>query len=646
MLSRTAESFFWIGRFLERAEYTARFLNVQYHMLLEIGTEEDHIQRWTTYLDNNGQLASYQTLYGEVTTQRVLEFITLNRDNANSLFNLVQMARTHARGIQDQLSSEVWCYINDFFLGLKDQHPRDLWHTPHRMLSHIQHLCYTADGVFGSTMLHDEGWNFYRLGKNIERAIRTARLLDEPVLAKAEPGIIAEHHQCLAILKSASAHEAYRKFYRAHVVPRKIVQFLLFHSKFPRSVRFSTSQIRQLLGRLSTGPRSKDIRETERLAGQLAADLEFGTLEDVYKLGLSTFLSLVLDQIEMLTNWIGRSFFRISGYGDQPAPTTNLSRRPAIRIPETTYHTVRAVLAVRHHFVYHYDSPVMQVRTLMRLAPPQHYGRQRRLDLRWHMDPPADYRHFTDAFGNLVWQLDHARIEKEIACTVEMRVETRAFYHTDGILSLQGIALHESDCTVEPAEFLQLTPLVNRSEALFQVAKRMRARGLPPLELAESILHQVHVHMRYQPGTTHVGTTAAEAFAQGAGVCQDYAHVMLALCRLAGLPARYVSGYLPGEGQMHAWVEVLVSSSQQQFPFWVPFDPTHQRRCDERYITVAIGRDYQDIAPTSGYYSGDAQNRLDVMVSVTMESHGTATAEASVQDPSSLTMEAQDSQQQ
>lgn len=112
--------------------------------------------------------------------------------------------------------------------------------------------------------------------------------------------------------------------------------------------------------------------------------------------------------------------------------------------------------------------------------------------------------------------------------------------------------------------------------------------------------------------------------ALGSGVCQDYTHIMLAICRLAGLSARYVSGLLPGEGQMHAWVEVLLPGAAQRPPTWVGYDPTHQRRCDERYITVAVGRDYQDIAPTSGYYEGEAANRLDMAVSVVLESHGPA----------------------
>ena len=154
------------------------------------------------------------------------------------------------------------------------------------------------------------------------------------------------------------------------------------------------------------------------------------------------------------------------------------------------------------------------------------------------MDPPADYRHFTDAFGNLVWQLDHVQIEKEITWTVDMRVETQTLYLPDDTLSLQGISPQESDCAVKRAEFTQLTTRVDSSDALLQMARRSKERGLVPVELAESFLHQVYAHMRYQTGATHVGTTAAKAFEKGAGVCQDYAHVMLSLCRLAGLPAR------------------------------------------------------------------------------------------------------------
>ena len=316
MLSRTAESFFWIGRLIERAEYTARFVNVHYHLLTEIATREDQANIWTRYLEDTGELEVYRAIYGEVLTRPVMEFVTLCRENPNSLTNLIASARNNARGIQDQLSSEVWHFMNDFYLNLKGKTELDLWADTYDVLGHVRNTCYTLDGVMGSTMVHDEGWNFYRLGKNIERGGRTARLIDIPVLSDptTEPRRISEYHQCLAALKSASAFEAYRKFYSAQLVPKKIVQFLLFHNKFPRSVRFTTTQTTKLVERLAGSTRRPETRQAIRLAGALAADLEFGSLEEVYSTGLSIFLGQVLEQLDQLSNFVALAFFRTSGY--------------------------------------------------------------------------------------------------------------------------------------------------------------------------------------------------------------------------------------------------------------------------------------------------------------------------------------------
>lgn len=325
MLSRTAESFFWIGRYIERAEYTARFVNVHYHLLTEIATSEDQSNIWTRYLEDTGELESYQTLYGEVLTKPVMEFVTLSRDNPDSLTNLIAAARNNARGIQDQLSSEVWHFMNDFYFSLKGKTDMDLWADTHDLLRHVRNTCYTLDGVMGGTMVRDEGWNFYRLGKNIERGGRTARLIDIPVLSEptTEPKRISEYHQCLAALKSASAFEAYRKFYSAQLVPKKIVRFLLFHNRFPRSVRFTTTQTSGLVELLAGGTRRAETRQTIRLAGALAADLEFGSLEEVYSTGLSAFLAQVLEQFDQLSNLVAQAFFRTPGYSE-----TSLSSEP------------------------------------------------------------------------------------------------------------------------------------------------------------------------------------------------------------------------------------------------------------------------------------------------------------------------------
>jgi uncharacterized alpha-E superfamily protein len=215
--------------------------------------------------------------------------------------------------------------MNDFYFSLKGKTDMDLWADTHDLLRHVRNTCYTLDGVMGGTMVRDEGWNFYRLGKNIERGGRTARLIDIPVLSEptTEPKRISEYHQCLAALKSASAFEAYRKFYSAQLVPKKIVRFLLFHNRFPRSVRFTTTQSSELVELLAGGTRRAETRQTIRLAGALAADLEFGSLEEVYSTGLSTFLAQVLEQFDQLSNLVAQAFFRTPGYSE-----TSLSSEP------------------------------------------------------------------------------------------------------------------------------------------------------------------------------------------------------------------------------------------------------------------------------------------------------------------------------
>ncbi|HSB13486.1 MAG TPA: alpha-E domain-containing protein [Bryobacteraceae bacterium] len=624
MLSRTAASCFWIARYTERAEYTARLINVHYHLLLESADLQDQIGIWRWYLESTGQLSLYEERAQPLATPLVMEFLTLDKGNPNALVNLISAARENARGIQDQLSSEVWHHINRVHLAWRDYTPASIAASPHRILTEVQDTCYTLHGIMASTMLHDEGWTFYRLGKDIERASHTARLLVHPILLQTsrEPTELSDLHQCIAILKSASAYQAYRKVSRSVVLPEKIVEFFLLNQYFPRSVRFCARALRQNIERIAEHPLGPSSREPARLVGQMAADLDFITLDEIHEIGLENFLTEVVRQLDRITTAISRTYFRA---GETPEVTISSPRRHLrLEHHETAVHNIKALLSARHQFTYRYESPVTNVRTIMRVAPHQHYGRQRRLDIRWHMDPPADYRHYTDAFGNLVWQMDHARVEQEITCTVEMRVETEAGYLTDGTLALQGTDPQATDCTVDSSEFMRLTHLVDRSEKLARLAERLRGGGGASGRLAEAILHHVHAALRYERGRTHVGTPASEAMALGSGVCQDYTHVMLAICRLAGLPARYVSGLLPGEGQMHAWVEVLLPGTVQKPPTWVGYDPTHQRRCDERYITVAVGRDYQDIAPTSGYYEGEAKNQLEMAVSVVLESHGPA----------------------
>ena len=152
------------------------------------------------------------------------------------------------------------------------------------------------------------------------------------------------------------------------------------------------------------------------------------------------------------------------------------------------------------------------------------------------------------------------------------------------------------------------TRLTAPDNALRELAATIVGPGAAPLDVAERACHAVYAAISYEYGVTDVLTTAAQAFAGGRGVCQDSTHVMIALCHAAGLPVRYVSGHLLGQGGTHAWVEVVVPDGDAALA--VAFDPCHGRRADGRYVTVALGRDYADVAPTSGTFVGPPGGRL------------------------------------
>jgi transglutaminase-like putative cysteine protease len=165
---------------------------------------------------------------------------------------------------------------------------------------------------------------------------------------------------------------------------------------------------------------------------------------------------------------------------------------------------------------------------------------------------------------------------------------------------------------VSDERFLSPSPLTRPDDRLRQAARELRD-GPGGRSLGERICAWTNSALFYDGDATDVWTTAADALALGRGVCQDYAHVMLALCRLCLLPARYVSGHLRGEGGTHAWVEVLVAADGTAGGAEaMALDPTHARTPGVGYVTVAVGRDYGDVAPTSGTYDAPWPGRLSI----------------------------------
>jgi transglutaminase-like putative cysteine protease len=276
----------------------------------------------------------------------------------------------------------------------------------------------------------------------------------------------------------------------------------------------------------------------------------------------------------------------------------NAERRTASAAPPQAAGAVRYRL--RQSFTYEYDGPVRDLVHRLVVLPPAVHGDQRLCSGSVEVsDPAAELRWHDDAFGNRHCVVRVGDVPPLLAMEVSVVVER---WGSPGPLLMPAPRRHPA---VSPARFRQPSALTAPDRAIVTLA---RAHAVPGdvLATADAFCALVPTRISYGFGATDVDTTAAEALAVGTGVCQDQAHLMLALCRSVGIAARYVSGHLVGQGGTHAWAEVLVPGRTHA----VAFDPCHGRRADARYVTVAVGRDYRDVPPTSGSYSGSARGQL------------------------------------
>ena len=256
----------------------------------------------------------------------------------------------------------------------------------------------------------------------------------------------------------------------------------------------------------------------------------------------------------------------------------------------------RTTVLIHQTFQYAYPAAISELRQRLIVVPSDFHDDQRLVTYKTRVSScNVDTERSYDTFGNVVLDFSVEDVAQDVEFSTWVVVEREA----------AGAGIDEPDALVPDARFLEPSRLTVPDDALREAAAPLRASGLEGVELAREISRVVHGHFTYDWGVTSVLTTAAEAWQGAVGVCQDYAHCMVALCRLCGLPARYVSGHLLGEGGTHAWVEVLVPHPADQECFRsLAFDPTHDSRPGLRYVTVAVGRDYADVPPTSGTCEG------------------------------------------
>jgi transglutaminase-like putative cysteine protease len=275
-------------------------------------------------------------------------------------------------------------------------------------------------------------------------------------------------------------------------------------------------------------------------------------------------------------------------------------------------------LQVTHRTLFEYAAPVIDSVNTLHLEP-RTFPFQRTISATIRIMPPTRMRRFSDLFQNITHHFEMLKPHTRLEVQSRLRVHNLPLFIPERSREATKNDLADPSTRERTWQFLQDSNLISHHSGIWHTAVDL-IQGLDSLhDQALAFMHWIHQNFHYQPGATMVNTSLANSFELRAGVCQDFTHVMVALCRSVGIPSRYASGYiyngpsdlLVGAQASHAWCEVYLPHVG-----WIGYDPTNGTLADERYVKVAVGRDYDDVAPVKGAYRGTAQCMMSVKVMV------------------------------
>ena len=310
MLSRVASSLYWMSRYVERAENTARVLDVTWRMSLLVKEPALQDQEWFAPLNITGTFFPFSGRHNVVCAREVLHFMALDPDNPSSIYACARQARENARAVRGAITSEMWEVLNTTWLEMQQMDEEKMEaRGVSAVFDWVKERSHLFRGVTFGTMHRDDAYAFSRLGTHMERADSTARILDVKyhVLLPSvkDVGGAVDYYQWSAVLRSVSAFEAYRKVYRDVITPLKLAELLILRDDIPRSLRFCLRQTFDTLGQVQNAQSGETIRR----AGQILAGLQYGRISDIFAGGLHEYLTAFLDSMQDLSQDIQRSFF-------------------------------------------------------------------------------------------------------------------------------------------------------------------------------------------------------------------------------------------------------------------------------------------------------------------------------------------------
>lgn len=314
MLSRHANNLYWMSRQIERAENTARLLDITYQMSLLpyriTDAAQSWAQPWALPLVINGLASAYYENYpGHLKGEKALRFMIADTVNPSSIVSLINSARENARTMRGVMTTEMYEDINSMWLELHQRSQAALGHgEPSEFFEWIKTRSHQFRGVTFGTMLRDEAYQFIRLGTFMERADNTARLLDVKyhtlLPSAADVGGAVDYYQWSALLRSVSALSSYRRIYRDVITPRRVAELLILREDLPRSLHACMNEIYEILKDIC----HRDSMEPERLAGELHAQMHYGRVEQIMHHGLHEYLEEFLERLHQLNSELNRHF--------------------------------------------------------------------------------------------------------------------------------------------------------------------------------------------------------------------------------------------------------------------------------------------------------------------------------------------------
>jgi uncharacterized alpha-E superfamily protein len=312
MLSRVADSLYWMSRYLERAEHTARLIEVDLQLRLD-QSPETSAGRWLTLLDALQTPAPQDTT---IDAGSITNLLTLGRSNPSSIFSCVSAARENLRQVREQCSSEMWEQLNRLYLQVSNTSKTESWLlNSHIFFRAVQEGAHLFQGVTDSTISHGEGWQYIQLGRYVERIDTLARLIGTHFVILTHPPDqpieTEEYLEWVGLLKSCAAFEAYCKTYTAELRPLRVAEFLLLNREFPHSVRFSVDMVQAALARIGEMTERK-AEQPVRLAGRLQATLSFSQIDEILAAGASAYVDSVRWQCAQAHSAIHQVYFDYS----------------------------------------------------------------------------------------------------------------------------------------------------------------------------------------------------------------------------------------------------------------------------------------------------------------------------------------------